>query len=331
MKTENNNQTKKNIVSGASALAGATAGVAGAAVLSSEEVEAQEISNPTTEFKTQKQPAAKVPETEDKLNNLDEPSNEEPISAAINNTANGSETQEPNDTAFEPEPIEPYGPEPLDATPLQIEPDPFVDPNAVTPVDVTANDVTVETVDQNDGSDVLAQVNEETLTGGEVGHESNSDLTDEVLTGDVAEELTVEGVDSISYGEPEVIQVSAQNDEVLAQEIQGNQDIDLHDADIDVLGYDRLTNDNGEQIEVAAVNINGESAAIIDTDLDGVADYMMSDQNQNGVIENSEIIYVQDQGLEMQPLQDAAGFNTALAQEDLPDYVNDADVDVYMA
>lgn len=331
MKTENNNQTKKNIVSGASALAGATAGVAGAAVLSSEEVEAQEISNPTTEFKTQKQPAAKVPETEDKLNNLDEPSNEEPISAAINNTANGSETQEPNDTAFEPEPIEPYGPEPLDATPLQIEPDPFVDPNAVTPVDVTANDVTVETVDQNDGSDVLAQVNEETLTGGEVGDESNSDLTDEVLTGDVAEELTVEGVDSISYGEPEVIQVSAQNDEVLAQEIQGNQDIDLHDADIDVLGYDRLTNDNGEQIEVAAVNINGESAAIIDTDLDGVADYMMSDQNQNGVIENSEIIYVQDQGLEMQPLQDAAGFNTALAQEDLPDYVNDADVDVYMA
>lgn len=331
MKTENNNQTKKNIVSGASALAGATAGVAGAAVLSSEEVEAQEISNPTTEFKTQKQPAAKVPETEDKLNNLDEPSNEEPISAAINNTANGSETQEPNDTAFEPEPIEPYGPEPLDATPLQIEPDPFVDPNAVTPVDVTANDVTVETVDQNDGSDLLAQVNEETLTGGEVGDESNSDLTDEVLTGDVAEELTVEGVDSISYGEPEVIQVSAQNDEVLAQEIQGNQDIDLHDADIDVLGYDRLTNDNGEQIEVAAVNINGESAAIIDTDLDGVADYMMSDQNQNGVIENSEIIYVQDQGLEMQPLQDAAGFNTALAQEDLPDYVNDADVDVYMA
>lgn len=299
MKTENNNQTKKNIVSGASALAGAAAGVAGAAVLSGEEVEAQEISNPTTEFKTQKQPAAKAPETEDKLNNHDEPSNEELLIEEIDNTA--------------------------------IEPDTFVDPNDVTPVDVTANDVTVETVDQNDGSELLAQVNEETLTDGEVGDESNSDLTDEVLIGDVAEEVAVEGVDSISYGEPEVIQVSAQNAEVLAQEIHGNQDIDLHDADIDVLGYDRLTNDNGEQIEVAAVNINGESAAIIDTDLDGVADYMMSDQNHNGVIENSEIIYVQDQGLAMQPLQDAAGFNTALAQEDLPDYVNDADVDVYMA
>ena len=33
----------------------------------------------------------------------------------------------------------------------------------------------------------------------------------------------------------------------------------------------------------------------------------------------------------MQPLQDAAGFDPLFAQNDLPDYVNDADVDSFMA
>lgn len=36
------------------------------------------------------------------------------------------------------------------------------------------------------------------------------------------------------------------------------------------------------------------------------------------------------QGLEMQYLQDVVGYDIAFAQEDMPDYVNDSDVDVYM-
>ncbi len=40
---------------------------------------------------------------------------------------------------------------------------------------------------------------------------------------------------------------------------------------------------------------------------------------------------VQGAGLEMQPLQDAAGFDPLFAQNDLPDYVDNADVGTYMA
>ena len=55
------------------------------------------------------------------------------------------------------------------------------------------------------------------------------------------------------------------------------------------------------------------------------------DANQNGVIEEGEMQIVQGEGIAMQPFADAAGFNPQYTQNDLPDYVNDADVGTYMA
>ena len=57
----------------------------------------------------------------------------------------------------------------------------------------------------------------------------------------------------------------------------------------------------------------------------------MCDANQNQVIDDGELVDVQGEGISMQPLQDAAGFDPLFAQNDLPDYVNDADVDSFMA
>lgn len=101
--------------------------------------------------------------------------------------------------------------------------------------------------------------------------------------------------------------------------------------DVEVVGYDRVTNDDGSQMDVAVLNVNGNEVGIVDVNLDGEADVIVCDANQNGAIEDGEMENVQGQGIAMQPLQDAAGFNPQFAENDLPDYVNDADVDTYMA
>ena len=103
------------------------------------------------------------------------------------------------------------------------------------------------------------------------------------------------------------------------------------DPEVEVLSYDRVTNDDGSQMDVAVLNVNGNEVGVIDATLNGEADALVFDANQNGVIEDGEIENVQGQGISMLPLQDAAGFDPQFAQNDLPDYVNDADVDTYMA
>lgn len=99
---------------------------------------------------------------------------------------------------------------------------------------------------------------------------------------------------------------------------------------VEVLAYDRVTNEDGSQIDLAVLSVDGVAVGVLDADLDEEADVLITDLNQNEVIEEGEYEVVQGQGIAMQPMQEAAGFNPLYAQNDLPDYVNDADVDTYM-
>lgn len=101
--------------------------------------------------------------------------------------------------------------------------------------------------------------------------------------------------------------------------------------EIEVIGYDRVTNEDGSQMDVAVLNVNGNEVGVVDVNLDGEADVIICDANQNGIIEEGEMQIIQGEGIAMQPFADAAGFKPQYAQNDLPDYVNDADVDTYMA
>ena len=101
--------------------------------------------------------------------------------------------------------------------------------------------------------------------------------------------------------------------------------------ELEVLAYERVTNDDGSQIDIAVVNMDGNEVGVIDANLDGRADFLVCDVNLNGTIDEGEAVQLQDQVIEMAPLQDAAGFNPLYAQNDIPDYVNDADVDTFMA
>ena len=105
------------------------------------------------------------------------------------------------------------------------------------------------------------------------------------------------------------------------------------ESEIEVVSYETVTNEDGSQMDVAVVNAQGQAVMIADVDQNGLADIMASDLNYNGQLDNGEIVDVSDQNIAMQPLQDAANMNgnNMVAQTGEPDYINDANVDDYIA
>lgn len=103
------------------------------------------------------------------------------------------------------------------------------------------------------------------------------------------------------------------------------------DVEVNVLSYDTITDNDGNEIDVAVVSANGQEILIVDVDQNGTADLMATDENGNGQLEEDEIVDVSGENIAMQPFEDAANANNMMAQTDDIDYVNDADVNDYMA
>ncbi|MBS7346909.1 MAG: hypothetical protein KIG61_00675 [Muribaculaceae bacterium] len=102
-------------------------------------------------------------------------------------------------------------------------------------------------------------------------------------------------------------------------------------SEIEVLGYERVNNQDGTQSDIATVRVQDNIIGVVDADIDGKADVIICDVNNSGTLEQDEVQNVQSENIAMQPFQQAAGFQPDLAQNDLPDYDNNANVDEYMA
>ena len=102
-------------------------------------------------------------------------------------------------------------------------------------------------------------------------------------------------------------------------------------SEIEVLGYERVNNQDGTQSDIATVRVQDNIIGVVDADIDGKADVIICDVNNSGTLEQDEVQNVQSENIAMQPFQQAAGFQPDLAQNDLPDYDNNANVDDYMA
>lgn len=81
---------------------------------------------------------------------------------------------------------------------------------------------------------------------------------------------------------------------------------DPEDADVSVVGYQTVSDENGNQVDVAALDINGDRIVVADTTMDGYANVAVADVNGNGQIDDDEIVDVSDQHIAMQPFRDAA-------------------------
>lgn len=117
------------------------------------------------------------------------------------------------------------------------------------------------------------------------------------------------------------------------------------EPEVTVLGSEVVTAEDGSQAEVAAVSADGQTVVIADTTMDGYANIAATDVNGNGQIDDNEIVDVTGQGISMQPFRDGSEMvdtnqpvddttvqpDNTLASADEPDYINDGNVDDFMA
>lgn len=123
------------------------------------------------------------------------------------------------------------------------------------------------------------------------------------------------------------------------------------DSEVEILGYERVDMGDGELADIAVLNVDGHAAVIMDSNLNGEADYIAVDYNDNGAFEDDESRIVTGQGFRMQPLQQMYAEQNSgnmesdgpadtdlepdynpdndpnlLADGDMSDFINDADV-----
>ena len=98
----------------------------------------------------------------------------------------------------------------------------------------------------------------------------------------------------------------------------------------EVLAYETVSGADGSQMDVAVVSVGGQTVGVYDVNQDGTADLMVADENNNQQIEENEIHDISAENVSMQALHD-----DYMAQNDPsmqgPDYINDGNVDNYMA
>ena len=84
---------------------------------------------------------------------------------------------------------------------------------------------------------------------------------------------------------------------------------DNDESSIQIVSYERITTDDGSQMDVANIIYQGHHAAIIDVDLDGWADALQLDEDGNNVISEDEFHPLEaDMRIEMAPLAEAANY-----------------------
>lgn len=99
---------------------------------------------------------------------------------------------------------------------------------------------------------------------------------------------------------------------------------------VQVIDYQTVETETG-QADVAVVSVDNEVYMVMDANQDGWADYVFHDDNVNGQCEDNEVQVLEDQMLSMEPLRDAYMQGQETAMVDEPDYINNGDVNEYMA
>lgn len=96
-------------------------------------------------------------------------------------------------------------------------------------------------------------------------------------------------------------------------------------ADVQIQQVGTYVSDEGEIVNVAIASVNDHDAAFIDENNDGYIDSIMVDANDNGVIEDSEVIETPNSDLNMSQLTTVAESSDGPIYDGTPDYTNDAD------
>lgn len=131
--------------------------------------------------------------------------------------------------------------------------------------------------------------------------------------------------------EPESNTISEPDTQPLEPENTPHQEPEpdsTQNPDIEVLNYGTITDENGNQIDVAIIDFEDNEVLVIDSNQDNIADVIFIDANHNGEIENEEIFDISEENISMQTYEDAY-YDSLLANNQ--DFENDADISDYYA
>ena len=101
-------------------------------------------------------------------------------------------------------------------------------------------------------------------------------------------------------------------------------------ADVRVISFQTVTTDDGSQMDVAEVVVNGQDALIVDVNRDGWADGLITDANGDGNISEDEIISLEGTDVRI-PMQELAQAAEQPAEEDPASYASNNNEEVIVA
>lgn len=105
------------------------------------------------------------------------------------------------------------------------------------------------------------------------------------------------------------------------------------DDEVQILGVETVEVDDGANVTMGYAEVNGEEVFVVDVDQDGEFDRMAMDANHDGELSSNEIVNIEGQGIMVsdweQPAQAPDPNDVYLADNDMPDYTNDADVNSF--
>lgn len=110
--------------------------------------------------------------------------------------------------------------------------------------------------------------------------------------------------------------------------VEDNQDV--NDSEVRVVGVQTFQNEDGSQAIVAGLDLDGDHALVVDVNSDGTMNLFIHDDNGDGQISDDEIHDITADNVSTQAIIEDAAVQAGqddlyMANNDMPDYVNDAD------
>ena len=154
-----------------------------------------------------------------------------------------------------------------------------------------------------------------------------------VITPEPTPEPTPASSHSSTISEETPVTVTSVQEETVTEPVsQSQHNNSNNNTEIEVMAYETVSDDYGNEMDVALLDVDGQQVMLFDVDKDGTADVMVADANSDNMIEDNEIVDVVDYNISMDTFEKEMGndyTNESLAYND--DYVNDADVTDFMA
>ena len=167
---------------------------------------------------------------------------------------------------------------------------------------------------------------------------SEEDIEVEASEEDIEVEASEEDVEVEASEEDVEVEASEEDIEVTDEIIDSDDEVVMAEAEegIEILG---VYEDEENGANIGVVEVDGQEAFLVDVDADNIFDYITADIDGDGVISDYEVADISGENMTVDMLDVDNDFDDSLNDDSMAfndfdedmDYINDADVDDFMA